>query len=302
MRYPVRLRSPFAPPTIFNRPKLEVQMASAKERKVRQVIKSFRKKKMSKYNINPDLDEKLRISLAHQGEFLEDISLVYALQSFPLIASKQMFFVDIDGHKTVPVFTTEEDLKIFQQSLENVETEWEPHMLLEILTAIAPTELEAIAFNPKLAKDKNNGNTAYFDKNSLGNFLGVYTSVLNIMLDPENVKSDKMVRTYLVPAFLWKDDEDKIHRGFANLTAKNGDAFVPVFDNLNSFAKWYNTEYFVRPFKENNGQILPLTLKELRHPEEGENIFATTLGVTVNPLDVTTEDYEQTIISWKEID
>ena len=68
---------------------------------------------MSNYNLNPELDERLRVSLANPGSFMEDLSLVYAFHQFPVLAPKSVFFVPIEDHKALPVFTTEEELEAF---------------------------------------------------------------------------------------------------------------------------------------------------------------------------------------------
>ena len=68
---------------------------------------------MSNYNLNPELDERLRVSLANPGSFMEDLSLVYAFHQFPVLAPKSVFFVPIEDHKALPVFTTEEELESY---------------------------------------------------------------------------------------------------------------------------------------------------------------------------------------------
>ena len=256
---------------------------------------------MSKYNLSPELNDKLKNSLANQGQFLEDISFVYALQAFPVLVPSKIFFFDVEGHKTLPMFTTEEDLAVFEKSLTEVETEWELRPIREILTALMQTEIASVAFNPKLATDESHDNTVYFDKESLLKFISYYTGILNEMLDPENVKKERLTRKYLVPTFVWTDEEDNIHRGFANLTTQDGQEFIPIFDNLNSFAAWYNEAYFVDSFKENRGQVLMMDLKTLRHPDEGENVFGKTDGVTINPIGATNDDYQKTLMFWNEI-
>ncbi|MFZ2575906.1 MAG: hypothetical protein WAX22_00315 [Lactococcus hircilactis] len=257
---------------------------------------------MSSYDISPELDDKLKNSLKNQGQFLEDISLVYAMQTFPILVPSQIFYFENNGAKTLPVFTTPEDLEIFQKDLANIKTKWELRPIREILVALMQMEIEAVAFNPKLEKDEDHGNTAYFDKKDLLGFIGYYTEILNVMLDSKNMSIDKKERTYLVPLFIWKDEKEEVNRGFANLVAKDGREFVPVFDNLNSLALWYNEPYFSEAFKENQGQILPITLKELRHPENGVNHFGNTHGITIDPLDTSGDDYEKTVMMWDEIE
>ncbi|WP_374284285.1 hypothetical protein [Lactococcus sp.] len=257
---------------------------------------------MSKYDINPELNDKLVLSLENQGQFLEDISFVYAMQAFPILVPTKIFYFEIDGHKTLPMFTTEADLAVFEKALTNVETEWELRPIRDVLTALMATDIESVAFNPKLSSDPSNGNTAYFDKKALLEFLGYYTEILNVILDPKNVSADRMERTYLVPMFLRQNAEGDIKRAFASLTSADGRDFIPVFDNLNSFATWYNEAYFRDPFRENGGQVFAIGLDELRHPKDGNSIFANSLGVTINPLDSSIDEYEKTLMTWEEID
>lgn len=258
---------------------------------------------MSQYEISPELDEKLRLSLENQGQFLEDISFVYALQAFPILVPSQIFYFELKDTKVLPVFTSEADLEVFKKSLTGDETGWELRSIRDVLPALLATDIETVAFNPKLSTDKSNGNTVYFDKKDLFEFIGHYTEILNVMLDPENTEKDRLDRTYLIPSFIWKDqdNEDLLKRAFTSLVAKNEQEYIPIFDNMNSFATWYNNPYFANDFKANNGQVLALTLADLRHPKDGENVFAKAVGVTINPLDATNEDYEKSLMTWSEI-
>ena len=104
---------------------------------------------MSNYNFNPELDERLRVSLANPGSFMEDLSLVYAFHQFPVLAPKSVFFVPIEDHKALPVFTTEEELEVFLSELTDFETEWELHSLIEILDQLMETDIDILAINPK---------------------------------------------------------------------------------------------------------------------------------------------------------
>ncbi|MFG7388398.1 hypothetical protein ACGO3R_09595 [Lactococcus lactis] len=71
---------------------------------------------MSNYNLNPELDERLRVSLANPGSFMEDLSLVYAFHQFPLLAPKSVFFVPIEDHKALPVLQQKKNLKFSCQN------------------------------------------------------------------------------------------------------------------------------------------------------------------------------------------
>ena len=142
---------------------------------------------MSNYNFNPELDERLRVSLANPGSFMEDLSLVYAFHQFPVLAPKSVFFVPIEDHKALPVFTTEEELEVFLSELTDFETEWELHSLIEILDQLMETDIDILAINPKLPQDEAKGNTVYFGTPELMQFLVHYTEILNKVFSPENL-------------------------------------------------------------------------------------------------------------------
>lgn len=253
---------------------------------------------MSQYNINPELDERLRLSLENPGSFMEDLSLVYAFHQFPVLAPKSIFFVPMDEHKALPVFTTEKELDVFTSELENIEPEWELHSLIDILDQLLETDIDIIAINPKLPQDEDAGNTVYFGTPELMKFLIHYTEILNKVFSPENLAAQQADKYYFVPTFITTDGK----RTFPNLMTKENAEYVPLFDNLDSLAKWHDEDYFSKAFKENNGQVLLLKLSELLHPtEEFTNDFGQTVGITVNPLDYSQEEVQNSMISWAEL-
>ena len=263
---------------------------------------------MTKLNISPELDDKLRLSISHQGQFLEDISFVYALQSFDLIVPSKIFYFEIEDHKALPIFTTERDLQEFKDSLNGDSqelTDWELRSIRDILPALLETDIDMVGFNPKFNGHKEDGSTIYFDKTNFMEFIGHYTEILNVMLDEENLDKDRLSRSFLVPVFLWRNDGDEsgdVNRGFAAMVTQDDEEYVPVFDSLNSFAVWYNAEYFASAFKENSGQVLMTTLPDLMAEKDAKNVFGKTLGVTINPLDEENQaDYKQTLLKWTDI-
>ena len=253
---------------------------------------------MSNYNLNPELDERLRVSLANPGSFMEDLSLVYAFHQFPVLAPKSVFFVPIEDHKALPVFTTEEDLEVFLSELTDFETEWELHSLIEILDQLMETDIDILAINPKLPQDEDKGNTVYFGTPELMQFLIHYTEILNKVFSPENTSAKKKEKYYFVPAFVTTTNQ----RTFPNLINQENEEYLPVFDNLDSLAKWHNEDYFSQAFKENNGQVLLLKLDELlKSDAETMNDLGKSLGITVNPLDFSQEEVQNSMVTWEEL-
>ena len=122
---------------------------------------------------------------------MEDLSLVYAFHQFPVLAPKSVFFVPIEDHKALPVFTTEEELEVFLSELTDFETEWELHSLIEILDQLMETDIDILAINPKLPQDEDKGNTVYFGTPELMQFLVHYTEILNKVFSPENLEAEQ---------------------------------------------------------------------------------------------------------------
>lgn len=253
---------------------------------------------MSNYNLNPELDERLRVSLANSGSFMEDLSLVYAFHQFPVLAPKSVFFVPIEDHKALPVFTTEEELEVFLSELTDFETEWELHSLIEILDQLMETDIDILAINPKLPQDEDKGNTVYFGTPELMQFLVHYTEILNKVFSPENLEAEQREKYYFVPAFVTTSGQ----RTFPNLINQDNEEYLPLFDNLDSLAKWHNEAYFSQAFKENNGQVLLLKIDELLNGEdEAINDLGKSLGITVNPLDYSQEEVQNSMVTWEEL-
>ncbi|WP_240424378.1 hypothetical protein [Lactococcus allomyrinae] len=221
--------------------------------------------------------------------------MAYAFHQFPVLAPKKVFYVPMAERKAIPVFTTENDLNIFLSELTDFETEWELHSIIEVLELLKETDIDIVAVNPKLPQDEDTGNTAYFGTTELTKFLTHYTDILNTLFSPENQSASKMEKYYLIPAFVSESE-----RIFPNLVAQDGQEYLPLFDNLDSLSKWYDEPYFSQPFKENNGQVLFLTIHELLHPEDVTNRFENASGITINPLD-DLEHYQDTISIWDEL-
>lgn len=251
---------------------------------------------MTTYNLNPELDERLRISLANQGAFMEDLSLAYAFHQFPILAPKKVFYVPMEERKAMPVFTTESDLEIFLSELTDFETDWELHTMIEVLDLLKETDIDIVAMNPKLPQDEDKGNTAYFGTPELMKFLTHYTEILNQLFSPENQAAQMMDKYYLIPAFVGEDEQHI----FPNLVGPDKKEYLPVFDNLDSLSKWYNEPYFSQIFKENGGQMLFLKLNDLVHPKAATHQFEKAVGITVNPFD-DLENVQSSILTWDKL-
>ncbi|MEY8514665.1 hypothetical protein AALA94_07200 [Lactococcus taiwanensis] len=266
--------------------------------RVQKLLTALSAKNMAKYTINPELDERLRLSLENPGSFMEDLSLVYAFHQFPVLVPKEVFFVPLEDHKAIPVFTTEKELEVFLSELEDFETEWELHSLVDLLDQLMPTDIDVVAINPKLPQDEDRGNTVYFGKSEFMQFLVHYTDILNKAFSPENLQAPQADKYYFVPAFVTVNNK----RHFPNLMSETNQEYLPLFDNLDSLSKWYGEAYFSKEFKENNGQVLFMKLPELLHPtDDADNDFGRTVGITVNPLDYSQEDVKNSMITWEEL-
>ena len=91
-------------------------------------------------------------------------------------------------------------------------------------------------------------------------------------------------------------------RTFPNLINQDNEEYLPLFDNLDSLAKWHNEAYFSQAFKENNGQVLLLKIDELLNGEdEAINDLGKSLGITVNPLDYSQEEVQNSMVTWEEL-
>ena len=189
-------------------------------------------------------------------------------------------------------------MEVFLSELIDFETEWELHSLIEILDQLMETDIDILAINPKLPQDEDKGNTVYFGTPELMQFLIHYTEILNKVFSPENTSAEQREKYYFVPAFVTTTNQ----RTFPNLINQENEEYLPVFDNLDSLAKWHNEDYFSQAFKENNGQVLLLKLDELlKSDSETMNDLGKSLGITVNPLDFSQEEVQNSMVTWEEL-
>ena len=160
------------------------------------------------------------------------------------------------------------------------------------------TDIDILAINPKLPQDEDKGNTVYFGTPELMQFLVHYTEILNKVFSPENLEAEQREKYYFVPAFVTTSGQ----RTFPNLINQDNEEYLPLFDNLDSLAKWHNEAYFSQAFKENNGQVLLLKIDELLNGEdEVINDLGKSLGITVNPLDYSQEEVQNSMVTWEEL-
>ena len=205
-------------------------------------------------------DETLKEFLKEPDHFLTSLALVNHLQRTPVLAAQDLYAVEVEGKKVVPVFTNEQDLQSFKATQESArEQTWVERSSLDVLTQLVQAELFGLAFN--LKEDGDFSNTTL----------------------QKAAPKDKI---YLVPAFIHKREEDgQDDRFFATMSNAEGQSYVPVFTNLTSFAKWYGNETFGLPFRKAKGTILQWPLSEIYQPSTGENELDKVQGIVINPFD-----------------
>lgn len=181
-------------------------------------------------------DETLKEFLKEPDHFLTSLALVNHLQRTPVLAAQDLYAVEVEGKKVVPVFTNEQDLQSFQATQESArEQTWVERSSLDVLTQLVQAELFGLAFN--LKEDGDFSNTTLFASSELIQFINYFTQTLNNLLGEENQKADPKDKIYLVPAFIHKREEDgQDDRLFATMSNAEGQSYVPVFTNLTSFA------------------------------------------------------------------
>ena len=93
-------------------------------------------------------DETLREFLKEPDHFLTSLALVNHLQRTPVLAAQDLYAVEVEGKKVVPVFTNEQDLQSFQATQESArEQTWVERSSLDVLTQLVQAELFGLAFN-----------------------------------------------------------------------------------------------------------------------------------------------------------
>ena len=245
--------------------------------------------------LTTELDKRLRAFINAPDNFLDGIGLVNALHNYPVLASEAPYALEISGQKVVPVFTDEMDLEMFKASQASArDQKWLHRPSLEILEEAIVMGLSGLVYN--LKKDGDTGNSTIFKTSDFVSFINYYTGILNKLMGEQNKTAETFERYYLVPAFVTQTGETTSNRRFPTISNPDGDSYVPVFTNLQSFAKWYNKAGFGGEFRKEKGAILTWTLPNIKSPVSGENFLNGSKGVVIDPF-----DDEMTLIDWDAI-
>ena len=237
---------------------------------------------------NKELDMALRSFIKEPDNFLNSLTLVNSLHSFPVLASDQPYAIALDGQKVTPVFTDTEDLKLFKaQQTSARKQNWVERPSLDILEEVIVNRLNGIVYNIKRTGDF--GHSTIFKSNELVQFINNYTVILNTVFNETNQEADILDKYYLVPAFIHPKDNDDFDKGFPTMSNSDGESYVPIFSNLPSFVKWYHDKEFGLPFKEAQGVIMTWKIADIQESETK----ASTLGVVINPF-----DDKQIVVEW----
>ncbi|GBG96996.1 hypothetical protein [Lactococcus termiticola] len=251
---------------------------------------------MKAFNINPELHNRIKASLQYPGDFLLNIGMTYALQSYAFIAPSEPFYLHINEKNILPIFTNEEDFEKFKEHVNNEEVKWVETSVISLLDSIADSEIDTLGINVDLEAHKVDSDHAFFDKLALMDFIREYTEMMNTFSSEENQQAAKLDQYFFVPAFTGKNDEGEILRSFPLMTAGDNKKYAPVFDNLDSLQIWYRSEFFGLPFTKDKGDVVLMKLSEIEHPADAKHILDDASGVTINPLDVEISEYKKTII------
>jgi hypothetical protein len=258
---------------------------------------------MSQFELNPDLDMRLRESINNQDDFLANLGFVLALLNEPLIAPNPLFSIDVFEHKAVPVFTTESDLEIFLTDIEMPEgVVWNAVPIAAFWPTLMETEIDSIGFNPKTASDVETGNLYYYDKVKFNEFIQSHADTMNEVMTEANQKTSFDQKSYFIPTFIGSRMYGDIVRVFQTIKAPDEKEYVPIFDNLLSFSRWYRNEDMVKYFKENDGQVRAMTLHDLVRPSLGENRLGDAIGVVINPMDSNPKEDQSNLHLWDELE
>lgn len=146
-------------------------------------------------------DETLKEFLKEPDHFLTSLALVNHLQRTPVLTAQDLYAVEVEGKKVVPVFTSEQDLQSFKATQESArEQTWIERSSLDILTQLVQAELFGLAFN--LKEDGDFSNTTLFASSELIQFINYFTQTLNNLLGEENQRQIPKIRFILFqPSF-----------------------------------------------------------------------------------------------------
>lgn len=248
---------------------------------------------MTQTNTLAAFDATLRDFLAEPDHFLNSLALVNHFQRTQLLATQELYAVEVEGKKVVPVFTNQKDLEAFQSSQASARDQvWLERSTLDVLTELVEANLFGLAFN--LKEEGDFSNTSLLASSELLAFINYFTQTLNSLLGEANQTAELMDKIFLVPAFVHRRDEDgQDDRFFATMSNAEGQSYIPAFSNLTSFAKWYGNETFGLPFRKAQGTVLQWRLTEIYRPSTGENELDKIEGIVIDPF-----DNEPQILPW----
>lgn len=248
---------------------------------------------MSKFT---EFDFRLRAFLKEPDHFLNGIALVDAFHTMSILAPKELYAIEVEGKKVVPVFTTESDLQAFKDTQEsNKKQKWVERIAFDVMEDEIAQSWDGLAFN--LKPEKESDNSVVFTNSELVPYINQLTGVVNTLMTEENTDADVMDKVYLVPVFVFPKGEQQFERLFPTMATSKGKRYVPAFTSLDSFAKWYNNPDFGVPFRENQGVVVTWTIDDIYRPRNGENDLEETFGVAINPF-----DEQQILVDWSDIE
>ncbi|EHJ53261.1 SseB family protein [Streptococcus macacae] len=237
---------------------------------------------------NKELDIALRSFIKEPDNFLNSLTLVNSLHSFPVLASDQPYAIALDGQKVTPVFTDADDLKLFRAQQTSARNQnWIERTSLEVLQEAIANRLNGLVYNIKRTGDF--GNSTIFKTSEMVEFINNYTSILNKVFNEDNQEAAILDRYYLVPAFINPKENGDFDKGFPTMSNPDGESYIPVFSNLPSFVKWYHDQEFGLPFREAQGVIMTWKIEDIQESETKDS----TLGIVINPF-----DDKQIVVEW----
>lgn len=242
-----------------------------------------------------ELDLRLRAFVKAPTDVMVHLGLVNAFHRATLLASDRPYAITVEGARVVPVFTDPADLEQFKLDQASAQEEnWVNRSALEVLREAIDKQLTGLVFNLKRTGDMSNS-TLMKTSDMIG-FVNHCTQILNLILGESNQSADLLAKNYLIPAYNRKDREGNLVRFFAMMKNPQGEHYIPVFTNMESFAKWYYDDSFGGKFRELKGTLLVWRLQDLQAPTKGEHRLEETSGLVINPF---IEGEE--ILSWEQI-
>ncbi len=80
---------------------------------------------------------------------MTSLALVNHLQRTPVLAAQDLYAVEVEGKKVVPVFTNEQDLQSFKSTQECLRANWVERSSLDVLTQL----VQAFLFRLSILKE-----------------------------------------------------------------------------------------------------------------------------------------------------